>query len=135
MNKICAGCETEKPISEFYKQSRNSDGHYSKCKSCTIKYQRNREKKLTREISLRWYYRNREKAIATRKVYKANNAEKTFAHHVVERAIEKGDLIRSPCVICGYDQTHGHHDNYEKPLDVVWLCPQHHSERHQSLGR
>jgi len=34
MNKLCKGCNTEKPLDEFYKDKRRKDGRYSKCKQC-----------------------------------------------------------------------------------------------------
>lgn len=24
-----------------------------------------------------------------------------------------------------------HHNNYDKPLDIIWLCPKHHTQLHQ----
>jgi hypothetical protein len=35
-----------------------------------------------------------------------------------------------PCEVCGDPQTHAHHDDYSKPLDVRWFCPRHHREEH-----
>lgn len=32
--KVCARCKEAKPISEFHKNSRNSDGLHSYCKDC-----------------------------------------------------------------------------------------------------
>jgi hypothetical protein len=30
------------------------------------------------------------------------------------------------CEICGNEDTDMHHVNYEDPLDIRWLCPEHH---------
>jgi hypothetical protein len=43
-------------------------------------------------------------------------------------------LARKPCEQCG-DKAHAHHENYDKPLEVVWLCPKHHSARHREMKR
>jgi hypothetical protein len=41
----------------------------------------------------------------------------------------------SPCKNCGsVIGVHAHHDDYSKPLDVMWLCPLHHKERHKELS-
>ncbi len=50
---------------------------------------------------------------------------------IVRRAIERGELNRKPCELCG-DKAHAHHDNYNKPLVVRWLCPTHHTAYHRS---
>jgi hypothetical protein len=44
-------------------------------------------------------------------------------------------LIQGPCSICGEQKTiHAHHDDYTKPLDVIWLCRKHHQERHKCVA-
>lgn len=53
------------------------------------------------------------------------------ARLAVARAIEAGELVREPCEVCGDPKTHGHHDDYDKPLEVRWLCPAHHGEHHR----
>lgn len=35
--------------------------------------------------------------------------------------------------VCGALKTHAHHEDYSRPLDVVWLCPCHHARRHREL--
>lgn len=50
----------------------------------------------------------------------------------VTKAVRNGRLVRGPCSVCGAYPTHGHHHNgYADPLDVIWLCPVHHSEAHR----
>lgn len=59
-----------------------------------------------------------------------NLAERTAARRAVRCAIQSGQLARLPCEVCGDHKTHGHHDDYGKPLNVRWLCPAHHREHH-----
>ena len=33
-------------------------------------------------------------------------------------------------MVCGRENAVGHHPDYAKPLDVIWLCKIHHRERH-----
>lgn len=47
------------------------------------------------------------------------------------RALKGGVLEPRPCAVCAKPRTEGHHEDYAKPLEVIWLCRLHHSERHQ----
>ena len=48
----------------------------------------------------------------------------------VQQAIRRGELRRKPCEVCGNRKSHGHHDDYSKPLTVRWLCAKHHQQHH-----
>ena len=48
--KVCAHCETEKPLSEFHKQSSTADGHQSWCKICNRTYGR-KYRQSTKEMA------------------------------------------------------------------------------------
>ena len=54
------------------------------------------------------------------------NKKQGRAHKAVFDAINRGDLKRKPCEVCESEQVQGHHDDYDKPLDVRWLCQIHH---------
>lgn len=41
----------------------------------------------------------------------------------------------NPCEVCGDPNVHAHHEDYTKPLEVNWLCPLHHVERHLQLKK
>jgi hypothetical protein len=55
------------------------------------------------------------------------------ARRLVGRAIRAGRLVRGECERgphgCG-GRIEGHHDDYRRPLDVRWLCVNHHREEH-----
>ena len=53
---------------------------------------------------------------------------------VVAQAIRKGTLVRQPCSRCGAIKTHAHHEDYSKPLEVIWLCSRCHTQRHKELS-
>ncbi len=57
---------------------------------------------------------------------KISQSPKTRARSIVTRAIKTGELIRRPCEVCGDPTVQAHHEDYEKPLDVRWLCKAHH---------
>lgn len=52
------------------------------------------------------------------------------ARSKVSDAIKLGKLVRGTCV-CGSLKTEAHHDDYDKPLEVIWLCRKHHIELHK----
>lgn len=57
--------------------------------------------------------------------------EKVRAHQILYRAIKKKLLNREPCSVCKSTyRIHGHHPDYSKPLDVVWVCTLHHKPLH-----
>lgn len=48
----------------------------------------------------------------------------------VRVALKSGALVKMPCESCGKTQVQAHHDDYNKPIDVRWLCVRCHSEWH-----
>lgn len=47
------------------------------------------------------------------------------------RAVEKGLITKWPCEVCGDEKAEAHHEDYNKPLDVKWLCKKHHMVLHR----
>ena len=46
-------------------------------------------------------------------------------------AIASGRIVRQPCSTCGKVKSEGHHPDYMKPLEVIWLCRQCHRLLHE----
>ena len=61
--------------------------------------------------------------------------ERYKAHYLVHNAIRDGKLERSIfCEECGLPaDTQGHHEDYNQPLNVDWLCRKCHTELHLIL--
>lgn len=62
------------------------------------------------------------------------------AYRVMNRARYYGAVITpSNCERCGISDSersiHGHHEDYSRPLDVMWLCDKCHVHRHIELRR
>jgi hypothetical protein len=63
------------------------------------------------------------------------------AHIAVSFAVTAGELVRQPCERCGATESadggpiNGHHEDYDKPLEVIWLCRRCHARRHMELRR
>lgn len=120
--KLCALCNLHKPVSHFYRSILNKDGLLGKCKEChCLSQKKNKSYKEVAHHKKFWLYENK---------------LKTKAHRDVSYAIKKGTLVRQPCEKCGTTaNVVAHHEDYTKPLDVVWLCKQHHKERHLEIDR
>lgn len=73
------------------------------------------------------------KHLETTKKYVENNQEKIKAQRKVRCAIKCGKLQRSPmCEICNLQgKTNAHHEDYKKPLEVIWMCSKCHLYHHQ----
>ena len=55
-------------------------------------------------------------------------------NYTFNNAVRRGLLTCQPCKFCGRtENVHGHHDDYSKPLDVLWLCKNHHLLLHALL--
>ena len=136
--KKCFKCQTIKPLTEFYKHSKMADGYLNKCKGCTkndVSEHRNQNLEKIREYD-RTRAKNLERIKATTEIVNAWRTEdkrRSVAHSAVARAIRNGLLVRMPCVKCGEIKSVAHHEDYDKPLEVVWLCQPCHKQRHKEI--
>ena len=130
------------------------DGHLGKCKDCTKKDTANRialkmndpawvEAELERHRLKQRRARAEGKACVlhgekkrlVQERHRKKFPDKARARVTAQRAVSKGTLVRQPCEVCGATDSEKHHDDYNKPLDVRWLCPKHHAEHHVLLRR
>ena len=126
--KTCSSCFEEKPITEFYKSTLNKDGLLGYCRIChgqKIKNKRESKKLLSFD-----------EVAPHKKFWLAENRLKRKAHQAVAYAVQTGRLVRQPCERCGIkENVVAHHEDYNKPLDVLWLCKYHHKERHMEIDK
>lgn len=145
--KTCFKCGALKPRTDFYRHGEMADGLLGKCKDCTkadVKqnradnperlriYELTRKHDPKRVRSRRLYaFANSEAHTIKAAAWAQRNADKRAAQIAVGNAVRDGHLLKEPCCVCGStERVHGHHEDYEKPLNVVWLCPKHHAEYH-----
>jgi hypothetical protein len=135
--KTCFKCNTEKPLTEFYRHAMMGDGHLNKCKECA-----KRDVRAHRAVndSVREYDRERAKLphrIAQAKRIQARwrdeYPERREAHNAVQYALRSGRIVPLPCWACGA-KAEAHHPDYSSPLDVIWLCPLHHKQLHAMVA-
>ena len=134
--KICTKCNQKLSIECFRKDAKGVFGRQARCRACRsaddklITYDHEKRK----AAKIRYY--NSEKGIAERKRRqdRIRGSEKIVAHSMVAYAIKTGRLIPKSCELCGAENSDAHHDDYSKPLDVIWLCRKHHAKRHKEMA-
>lgn len=131
MEKLCGKCEGRFLINEA--MVRNRSYRCPKCDSKrSVEWAKiNREKK--RASNNAWHAKNSANRSDRTARYRKNNPEARLAHQAVQSAIRNGTLEKMPCIVCGAVPAHAHHDDYSKPLEVIWLCHQHHMDHHLML--
>jgi len=109
-------------------------------KAAQAAYQRQNRHTPERKATLAKYHRSAKgKAAQARR--KERHPERVRARSAANHAIRDGLLIPQPCEVCGEfllgdggrRLVDAHHDDYSKPLDVRWLCGEHHAEHHRAL--
>ena len=135
--KKCAQCKLVKPLAEYQKDKQQRLGYKPYCKLCSnLRVRKTYEKtKPMRLLSISKYHKqNPERArLTTKKMYELY-PEKQKARTKLAYEIRVGRITRKPCVICGEVKSQGHHEDYKKPLDVIWLCEIHHKQIHRKYA-
>lgn len=120
--KTCNKCNTAKFLTEFWKDKGKMLGVHGTCKDCF------------RIVDRKRYYANHEEMKArknkTGKKMMKLYPEKWRARQLLRYAVKIGQIKKMSCA-CGKKETEGHHPDYSKPLEIVWLCVKHHHELHR----
>jgi len=59
---------------------------------------------------------------------------KIEARNYTTRCIKKGLITRKNCEVCGDENSVAHHINYERPLEIIWLCRSCHVAEHKKIN-
>lgn len=117
--KCCIKCLKVMDILEFQKDGKG--GRRARCRYCLSRtnYPTTRKQK---------YIKGRRRSKDNPMKQRARNAFKT--------ALNRGELIKpNTCQHCKNEfplsEIHGHHPDYSKPLDVLWLCFSCHKKQHR----
>lgn len=139
--KQCTVCKELKPLEAFHRNRSKKDGRDCRCSACKNAKGRSyyhadpvRKEKIIASVKAYQAGPGRELANATKSAYHTRHAKKRRAHNLVYNALRRGDLVKRPCERCGELKVVGHHDDYDRPLDVRWLCERHHKEWHRLHG-
>lgn len=133
IKKTCFKCNIEWPLIFFYKHSQMKDGHLNKCKKCSKKDALENRKKNIEKV--RAYDRCRAKSEKRKKHitnntarWRKKNPDKYKAHCKLNNALRDNKIKKGVCCVCGSHKVHGHHEDYSKPLEVIWVCAAHHRD-------
>lgn len=131
--KCCKKCGETKPLDQFHRRARSLDGRQTWCAACFAKRDAERwgsikadPQKLTEARGYFREYRNE------RYRSSAEVREKVRVRNKLTTAVVVGKVQRQPCEGCGNPRSEAHHDDYEKPLDVRWLCRACHERAHRA---
>lgn len=126
--KTCFKCDVAKPLTEFYQHPRMADGHLNKCKKCT-RY----DARVNRRLRIDYYVAYDRRRYHEGRHSPTRSPEKRAVDRIFRAALQSGKIKRLPCEMCGDPKSEGHHPDYSKPLDVMWLCRKHHRDVHRTL--
>lgn len=163
MIKRCTKCGKRRKLTSFYKQGNGRRSRCKWCAANymyayhrTPAYRSASRARHESESYLAWYNspasvkaradatrrykRTRQGRIKLRKVqrlYRRVHKIEACAHEKVKYAIRTGALKRPKC--CSKCRkrgpVHGHHEDYAKPLQVIWLCPRCHAGKRRRSAR
>lgn len=146
--KVCKSCNQLLPINSFYFHPLVKTKSTGKCISCIKEYndkhkeekkeqKREYDKKrnqLPHRIEARKKYarENRDIVNAISNRWSKNNRKKRNAEQQAYRALLNGKIEKTPCAGCGRtDDLEMHHRDYDKPVEVIFLCHTCHSLEHK----
>ena len=66
--------------------------------------------------------------------WQAANPKARWAHIATQSGLRRGLITRQPCEECGAEPTDAHHESYDRPLDVRWLCRRCHIALHKKAA-
>lgn len=154
--KVCVKCGVAKDESEFYARDK-------KCKECrralaiwyrnqrveyyreqgrkryseNKEYYRQKDKERKQRLKIEDHERYAETTYRRANRWRKANAQKMKAWQLFDDAIRYGKIVRPTiCSRCGAEgKIEGHHEDYSKPYDVLWLCSKCHHDLHAEKRR
>lgn len=124
----CCGCGRILWLENFRKEKAKRLGRSYICYDCGRKHDKEYGQKIRESGEL-----NRKRKEKYHLLKRENPAEfqKFVARDRARYAIKAGKLPKGNCTGCGTDEDlQMHHDDYNKPLEVTWLCRQCHVDLH-----
>lgn len=140
----CRCCGEEKNLQDFYKSPCHKTGIATLCKRCSkaksaiykalSRRARGAKQRGVKPVTSSSYLASESRREQERKRYHQKHPHRV-ASELVRNAVKSGKLKKpKSCQKCGATGIiHGHHTDYDKPLEVVWLCNTCHNIEHGKL--
>ena len=128
----CVKCDSSKPISDFYLSRIRKSRATGECIDCVCKQVNAADQKPHRRA---WFTSEEFKLLNIDKLnsYNAKYPRRYAVRQETQAAIKRGRLVKAThCEKCNStDRIEAHHDDYNKALDVRWLCKRCHGFWHR----
>jgi len=119
--------------------------HLPKCGLCNFHVRGNWEEHrqaclaIRRERSRIWRRNNPEKWAAAQRRARRVQRPRYLANKKLQWAISTGKITKPDCcenckTVTPPRRLQGHHEDYTKPLEVIWLCDSCHKARHRATA-
>lgn len=134
-SKTCTRCQRERVFDAFYRNPLTRDGRASWCKDCERARDRAPYRAARPDVGEKAQkrYRQSERYRELNRERLRQRGAKILAREAVNAAIRYGRMRRpGACDRCRASvRVHGHHEDYGKPLEVLWLCARCHTDQHR----
>lgn len=122
--KVCNVCNKNKAIKSFNRLGFLKDGAIRRRPECKDCY----------KIIDRRYGNERNR------MFKIRHPEKEKAHHILRNHVGNGLIVKPTiCSVCNKKfikrLIQGHHSDYSKPLEVIWVCSRCHADIHMGIEK
>ena len=140
INKYCSRCKKTLSIDLFSCNKKTKDNLQTWCKCCNKEYNDVYKKSDMKSKSNKKYTRTSAGKMArskNNKKHKELNPIKHRARQLLNNAVLNGSVVKPiRCEICSNctGVIDGHHEDYTKPLEVVWCCHKCHINTYHSGG-
>ena len=108
----CRICKEVKILEEFAQNNQYASGYETRCLACRAKWQRDYHKTESGKTN----------HAQAGKTLMSKHPERQRAYYQVYKAVKDGTLLKQPCINCGSENSKAVHTDYNRPLDVMWMC-------------
>lgn len=128
VGRMCSSCKSGYDKKRYLEKKDEIDSRMRAYGKTERGYEVNREASRqyaaggrANRVHAAWYSRVKDDPEAYAEFLKQHRA-RNAVHH----ALKTGKLVKGKCGVCGAEKVEAHHDDYDKPMEVRWVCSLHH---------